>query len=114
MLPARDANAGRIELDNLAEMEVAINGKGYVFRGQTTGVAGKVFQACGVVPGEVEADGRQPAGRQLAGEAHVDAVRPHPVHHARVEEQKADAGLALVRQGDGADQAVVRAEGATR
>jgi hypothetical protein len=35
-------------LDNLAEMEVAINGKGYVFRGQTTGVAGKVFQACGV------------------------------------------------------------------
>jgi hypothetical protein len=36
------------DLDNLAEMEVAINGKGYVFRGQTTGVAGKVFQACGV------------------------------------------------------------------
>ncbi len=36
------------DLDNLVEMEVAINGKGYVFRGQTTGVAGKVFQACGV------------------------------------------------------------------
>jgi len=36
------------DLDNLAEMEVAIHGKGYVFRGQTTGVAGKVFQACGV------------------------------------------------------------------
>jgi hypothetical protein len=35
------------DLDNLVEMEVAINGKGYVFRGQTTGVAGKVFQACG-------------------------------------------------------------------
>ena len=36
------------DLDNLIEMEVAINGKGYVFRGQTPGVAGKVFQACGV------------------------------------------------------------------
>ena len=36
------------DLDNLVEMEVAINGKGYVFRGQTPGVAGKVFQACGV------------------------------------------------------------------
>ncbi len=29
-------------------MEVAISGKGYVFRGQTAGVAVKVFQACGV------------------------------------------------------------------
>lgn len=36
------------DLDNLVEMEVAINGKGYVFRGQTPGVTGKVFQACGV------------------------------------------------------------------
>jgi hypothetical protein len=36
------------DLDNLVEMEVAISGKGYVFRGQTSGVAGKVFQACGV------------------------------------------------------------------
>jgi transposase len=36
------------DLDNLMEMEVAISGKGYVFRGQTPGVAGKVFQACGV------------------------------------------------------------------
>ena len=36
------------DLDNLIEMEVAISGKGYVFRGQTSGVAGKVFQACGV------------------------------------------------------------------
>ena len=36
------------DLDNLIEMEVAISGKGYVFRGQTCGVAGKVFQACGV------------------------------------------------------------------
>ena len=36
------------DLDSLVEMEVAIQGKGYVFRGQTTGVAGKVFQACGV------------------------------------------------------------------
>jgi transposase len=36
------------DLDNLVEMEVAIGGKGYVFHGQTSGVAGKVFQACGV------------------------------------------------------------------
>ena len=36
------------DLDNLMEMEVTISGKRYVFRGQTTGVAGKVFQACGV------------------------------------------------------------------
>ena len=36
------------DLDNLIEMEVAVNGKGYVFRDRTSGVAGKVFQACGV------------------------------------------------------------------
>ena len=36
------------DLDNLLEMEVAIGGKGYVFRGQAAGVAGKVFQACGI------------------------------------------------------------------
>jgi len=36
------------DLDNIIEMEVAIDGKGYVIRGQTPGVAGKVFQACGV------------------------------------------------------------------
>jgi transposase len=36
------------DLNNLIEMEVAIDGKGYVFRGQTSGVAGKTFQACGV------------------------------------------------------------------
>ncbi|MHB2009728.1 MAG: IS1634 family transposase [Acidobacteriaceae bacterium] len=36
------------DLDNLVEMEVAINGKGYVFRGQSSGVTGKVFQVCGV------------------------------------------------------------------
>ncbi|MHB2008397.1 MAG: hypothetical protein ACYCOX_10150, partial [Acidobacteriaceae bacterium] len=36
------------DLDNLVEMEVAISGKGYVFRGQTPGVTGKVFQVCGV------------------------------------------------------------------
>ena len=36
------------DLDNLVEMEVSISGKGYVFRGQAPGVAGKVFQACGV------------------------------------------------------------------
>jgi hypothetical protein len=36
------------DLDNMIEMEVAIGGEGYVFRGQTAGVAGKVSQACGV------------------------------------------------------------------
>jgi transposase len=36
------------DLDNLVEMEVAINGKSYVFRGQTAGVTGKVFQACSI------------------------------------------------------------------
>ncbi len=36
------------DLDNLVEMEVSINGKGHVFRGQASGVTGKVFQACGV------------------------------------------------------------------
>ena len=36
------------DLDNLMEVEVTLGGKGYVFRGQSSGVAGKVFQACGV------------------------------------------------------------------
>jgi hypothetical protein len=36
------------DLDNLVEMEVEISGEGYFFRGQTSGVAGKDFQACGV------------------------------------------------------------------
>ncbi len=36
------------DLDNLVEMEVSINGKGHVFRGQASGATGKVFQACGV------------------------------------------------------------------
>jgi len=36
------------DLDNVIEMEVTIGGKGYILRGQTPGVAGKVFQACGV------------------------------------------------------------------
>jgi len=36
------------DVDNLVEMKIAIDGKSFVFRGQTTGVAGKVFQACGV------------------------------------------------------------------
>ena len=36
------------DLDNLVEMKIEINGKRYAFRGQTSGVAGKVFQACGV------------------------------------------------------------------
>jgi transposase len=36
------------DLDNLAEMEVSIAGKGYVFRSEAKGTTGKVFQACGV------------------------------------------------------------------
>src|ERR1039458_9765798 len=32
------------DLDNLVEMEVAISGKGYVFRGQSSGVAGRSFK----------------------------------------------------------------------
>ena len=36
------------DVDNLIEMKIAIDDKTFVFRGQTTGVAGKVFQACGV------------------------------------------------------------------
>ena len=36
------------DLDSLVEMEVTIKDKGYIFRGQSSGVAGKVFQACGV------------------------------------------------------------------
>ena len=36
------------DLDNLVEMEIAIRGKSYVFRGQAPGVAAKVFQAVGV------------------------------------------------------------------
>jgi transposase len=34
------------DLDNLVEMEIAIGAKSYLSRGQTVGVAGKVFQAC--------------------------------------------------------------------
>jgi hypothetical protein len=34
-------------LDSL-EMEVSLAGKGYVFRSEAKGTAGKVFQACGV------------------------------------------------------------------
>lgn len=36
------------DLDNLVEMEIAIDGKGYVFRGPAKGSVGKVFQFCGV------------------------------------------------------------------
>jgi transposase len=36
------------DLDNLIEMRIAINDKSFVFRGQSSGVAGKVFQSCGV------------------------------------------------------------------
>jgi len=36
------------DVDNLTEMEIAIGGKGYVFRSDAKGTTGKVFQACGV------------------------------------------------------------------
>ena len=36
------------DLDNLVAMEVTIRDKGYIFRGQSLGVTGKVFQARGV------------------------------------------------------------------
>ena len=36
------------DVDDLTEMEIAIGGKGYVFRGEAKGTTGKVFQACGV------------------------------------------------------------------
>ncbi len=36
------------DLDNLVEMEIAIGGKGYVFRGPAKGLLGKLFQSCGV------------------------------------------------------------------
>ena len=36
------------DLDNLVEMEIAIDGKGHVFRSPAKGVVNKVFQACGV------------------------------------------------------------------
>jgi transposase len=36
------------DLDNLTEMKITINDKDFVFRGQTSGATGKVFQACGV------------------------------------------------------------------
>ena len=36
------------DLDDRVEMKIAINNKSFVLRGQTSGVAGKVFQACGV------------------------------------------------------------------
>ena len=36
------------DLDNLVEMEMAIDGKGYVFRSPAKGSVAKVFQSCGV------------------------------------------------------------------
>ena len=36
------------DLDSLLEMEIIIDGKGYVFRSPAKGSIGKVFQACGV------------------------------------------------------------------
>ena len=36
------------DLDRLQEIEMSIDGKGYVVRTETKGTVGKVFQACGV------------------------------------------------------------------
>jgi transposase len=36
------------DLDNMVEMEIAIDGKGYVFRSPAKGSVSKVFQVCGV------------------------------------------------------------------
>lgn len=36
------------DLDSLQEIEIRIDGKGYVLRNEVQGVVGKVFQACGV------------------------------------------------------------------
>jgi hypothetical protein len=36
------------DLDNLVEMEIAVNGKGHVIRSPAKGSVGKVFQCCGV------------------------------------------------------------------
>jgi transposase len=36
------------DVDHLTEMQIAIGGKGYVFRSEAKGTTGKVFQACGV------------------------------------------------------------------
>jgi len=36
------------DLEELVEMEISVQGKGYVIRSETHGVAGKVAQACGV------------------------------------------------------------------
>ena len=36
------------DLDNLLEMEVGIDGKGYVIRSESQGTVGKVAKACGV------------------------------------------------------------------
>ena len=36
------------DLDNLLEMEVSIDGKGYIIRSESQGTVGKVAQACGV------------------------------------------------------------------
>ena len=50
-----DAGGWRLEwsdivrdLDNLLELEISVNGKGYIIRNETKGTVGKVAQACGV------------------------------------------------------------------
>ena len=36
------------DLDSLQEIEIRMDGKGYVLRNEVQGAVGKVFQACGV------------------------------------------------------------------
>ena len=55
------------DVDNLTEMEVAIDGKGYLFRSEAKGTTGKVFQACGVA--------LPPALRKCEPPAHLAARR---------------------------------------
>ena len=35
------------DLDNLLEMEISVDGKGYIIRSETKGTAGKAAEACG-------------------------------------------------------------------
>lgn len=60
------------DLDSLVEMEVRIKDKGYIFRGQSSGVAGKVFQACGVA--------LPPTLRQVGTALNSDSEEGKPCH----------------------------------
>jgi len=60
------------DLDNLVEMEVTIRDKRYIFRGQSSGVTGKVFQACGVA--------LPPTLRQVGTRLNIDSEEGNPCH----------------------------------